>query len=168
MSRHARTPAGGFSMIEVLITMFLVAIAMLGSAALQAYSLKVNQGSQFRAQAVILGADLLERIEANNVAAIAGAYAGTLPLNGAGTDCAAMVCTPAQVAQHDLARLDEALARQLPEGAAVIAFSGAGPFTYTVQITWRERATRPTTAEAKTEAFAYTVSRTIYDRASTL
>ena len=136
----------GVSLLEVLITMFVMAIALLGSAQLQAYSLKVNQGSQFRAEAVILGTDLLERIEANNVAAIAGTYAATLPSGGSVASCASSGCTAAGMAAYDLNQIQQAMARQLPEATATVTFTAnsplAGQYTYTVQINWKERISR--------------------------
>lgn len=163
----------GFSLIEVLVTMFLIAIALLGSAQLQAYSIKVTQGGQFRGQAVILGTDLLERIEANNAGAIAGVYRASLPAAAeSAPDCSAGPCTAAQMAAYDLGRFQQALSRQLPEAGATVDFTGAGPYVYTVQVSWRERVFRPKSAksadESKTEAFWYTVSKTVYDRASVL
>lgn len=162
----------GFTLIEVLITMFIMAIALLGTAALQAYSLKVNQGGQFRGQAIFLGTDLLERIEANNSAAIKGQYAAVLPGKSQPPDCIAKACTASQMAAYDLGEFQEALERQLPDTSATITFAGAGPYTYTVQINWRERMSKATGTKtasgAQTETFSYTVSRTVYDVASSI
>lgn len=169
MDTRALNRESGFSMIEVLVTMFVMAVALLGTAALQVHSLKVTQGSQFRGQAVLLGMDLLERVEANNAAAIAGAYAVTLPLTQAAPDCVKATCTPAEMATYDLAQLDAELQRNLPESSASVTFAGTGPYTYTVQISWRERATRPASdGQDRTESFSYTVNRTVYDRSSAL
>ena len=38
----------GFSMIEVLVTLLIISLALLGTAGLQAYSMRLNQGGQFR------------------------------------------------------------------------------------------------------------------------
>ena len=62
----------GFTLLEVLITMFVIAVALLGTAGLQAYAMKISQTGQLRTEAVILGLDLLERIEANNPGAVGG------------------------------------------------------------------------------------------------
>ena len=59
----------GFTMIEVLVTLVIIALTLLGTAGLQSYAMKMNQGGQLRTQAVVLALDLLERIEANNAAA---------------------------------------------------------------------------------------------------
>ena len=48
----------GFSMIEVLVTLLIISLALLGTAGLQAYSMRLNQSGQFRTQAVFLVADL--------------------------------------------------------------------------------------------------------------
>lgn len=170
-SRHPARQAG-FTLLEGLITMLVIAFAMLGAAQLQAYSMKVNQGSQFRSQAVILGMDLLERVEANNEGAIAGAYAVTLPTAISSPGCDQNPCSAAQMATYDLYQFQQALSSQLPDTSATVTFSGAGPYTYTVRVSWRERAARAKGSKAAdasgTEAFSYTVSRTIYDKASAL
>jgi len=172
MSNKSTLANAGFTLIEVLITMFVIAIALLGTAALQAYSMKVNQGGQFRAQAVLLGGDLLERIEANNPAAIAGQYAAVLPNKAKASDCIADSCSANQMASYDLQEFQEALQQRLPDTSATITFAGAGPYTYTVQISWRERIFKGKSskiaADAQTEAFSYTVSRTIYDMAASI
>lgn len=184
LSRSARTPASqsGFTMLEVLVTLFVIAVALLGTAGLQSYAIKVNQGGQFRTQAVILGLDLLERIEANNEAAIAGAYAAAPLPNSAPVDCFGTACSPTNLATYDLVQFKSKLEEALPNGSATVAVAGAapGPWTYTLQINWEERITRTaqtatattgnTTvgAGAKTERFSYTVSRTIYNRSIVL
>lgn len=174
-SRHS-----GFTLLEVLVTLFVIAIALLGTAGLQTYAMKVHQGGQFRTQAVILGLDLLERIEANNDAAIVGAYVADPLPTSAPVDCFGSACSPADLATYDLVQVGDKLAASLPNGTATIDIAGAGPWTYTLQINWEERITRSartatttsgtTTvgATGETERFSYTVSRTIYNRSSVI
>jgi type IV pilus assembly protein PilV len=166
----------GFTMIEVLVTLIIISLTLLGSAGLQSYAMKMNQGGQLRTQAVVLGLDLLERIEANNTAAVAGQYAvTTLPASYI-TNCYVTSCSPAALATYDLYQFAQNLTAQLPSGTATITVSGAGPFTYTLQINWVERiakaessavttgGTTMVTGSGSTERFSYTVSRTVYDR----
>lgn len=166
----------GFTMLEVLLTLVIIAVALLGTAGLHSFAMKMNQGGQLRTQAVILGLDLLERIEANNESAVAGNYAvSTLPTS-ATVDCAAQPCTPADLATYDLNQFRQRLLAQLPNSSVTITRTGAGPFIYTVQVNWQERiakaagsATNPGTgstvaASGQTETFSYTVSKTIYDK----
>lgn len=170
-NRHA-----GFTLLEVLVTLFVISMALLGTAGLQAYALKFTQSGQLRTQAIILGIDLLERIEANNEAAIIGAYVANPLPTAIPVDCDAAACTTAQLATFDLVQFGTKLAAELPSGTATVAVAGAGPWTYTLQVSWVERIVRGSrTATAtggatdiagggQTENFSYTVSRTIYNR----
>lgn len=151
--------------------MFLITIALLGTAGMQAYGVKVTQGGQFRAQAVLLGSDFMERVEANNVAAVAGTggYVATLPTQTAAPDCVTNACTPADMAAYDLDQFQQNLARQLPAATATITRAGAGPFVYTLTVNWQERSFRSKSSaaasEAATESFSYTVTRTVFNKA---
>jgi type IV pilus assembly protein PilV len=159
----------GFSMLEVLVTLVLISLALLGTAAMQIYGVKVTQGGQFRAQAVLIGTDFMERLEANNVGALASAYVGSLPATSGGPECTTENCLPAQLARFDLEQLQLRLAEQLPNATASVTRTGGGPWVYTLTINWQERAYRAsgtTSASQQTvESFSYTLSRTIYDRA---
>ena len=138
--------------------------------------MKVTQSGQLRTQAVILGLDMLERIEANNPAAVAGNYVVNPLPTAVPADCFAVLCTPAELATYDLVQFGSRLGAVLPSGTATVtrAAAGANLWTYTIQVNWVERITRgSTTATAnagtvsgggETESFSYTVSRTIYDR----
>jgi type IV pilus assembly protein PilV len=167
---RSATPQCGFSLLEVLITIVVMGTALLGTAALQAYSIKVSQGGQFRTQAIILATDLIERLDANAIAAAAGAYEATLPSAAATGDCAANDCDAQQMAAYDLARFQERLQAALPEGAAKITRAGTGPWIYTVQVTWKERGYRQKSSTSSltgsTETFSYTVTRRINDPAT--
>ena len=64
----------GFTMLEILITLFLLTMWLLASAGVQSSSLQFNKAAQFRTQAVYLATELAERMQANKTAAIAGSY----------------------------------------------------------------------------------------------
>jgi type IV pilus assembly protein PilV len=68
---------GGFTLIEVLITLVIVAIGLLGLARLQMTSLNNQLEAYQRAQALFLLDEMANRIRVNSVAARAGAYADT-------------------------------------------------------------------------------------------
>ena len=157
-------------MLEVLITLVLISVALLGTAAMQIYGLKVTQGGQFRAQAVLLGTDFMERLEANNAGALASNYVFDLPGSLGTPECATTSCPPAQLAQYDLAHLQRSLAQELTNATATIERTGAGPWVYTLTITWQERSFKAQgTAradDAPVETFSYVVSRTVYNKAA--
>ncbi|MFZ3288159.1 MAG: type IV pilus modification protein PilV, partial [Telluria sp.] len=59
----------GFSLIEVLITMLIVSIGLLGIAGIIVTNLKHNQSSYARTQASLLVSDIVDRMRANRAAA---------------------------------------------------------------------------------------------------
>jgi type IV pilus assembly protein PilV len=55
----------GFSLIEVLVSIVVLSIGLLGVAALQVSGLRVGQSSFYRAQAAQLATDMADRLRAN-------------------------------------------------------------------------------------------------------
>jgi len=171
-------------MIEVLVTLLVISLALLGTAGLQAYSMRLNQGGQFRSLAVFLAADLAERMEANRTSAVAGGYvvASTLGADflagGAAisTACVTAACSPAALAAYDLSQWQSAVAATLPQSSWSVAQAMSGSqSTYTVTLNWVDRQTNATSAAADAnssfgsnaagtgEKFSYTSSRTFFN-----
>ena len=159
-------------MIEVLVTLLIIALALLGTAGLQAYSMRLNQGGQFRTQAVFLAADLAERMEANKLGAVAGRYAQA----AANVNCLNNPCSDTQLAQFDLFQWQTAIAATLPQSTASVVQTLAGnPTIYTITISWVDRLTDTTNAAFDAgsalgsdaagtgERFFYTATRTIFN-----
>jgi type IV pilus assembly protein PilV len=69
-----RTRQRGVGLIEVLIAVLVMAIGLLGVAALQAAALRNSQSSLERSQAVVLSYAILDAMRANVVEARAGRY----------------------------------------------------------------------------------------------
>jgi len=89
MTRLDRAGQSGFLMIEVLITMFILVLGLLGVVGLQARAQQAENESYQRSQALILLRDMADRLNANRNNA--AAYVTTTPL-GTGNDltvCAA-------------------------------------------------------------------------------
>jgi len=57
----------GFTLIEVLVAMLIVAVGILGVAGMQVVSLQQNRNALLRDQALQLGNDILDRMRANPV-----------------------------------------------------------------------------------------------------
>lgn len=55
----------GFSLIEVLVSIVVLSVGLLGAAALQVGGLRVGQSSFYRAQAAQFAADMADRLRAN-------------------------------------------------------------------------------------------------------
>jgi type IV pilus assembly protein PilV len=127
----------GFSMIEVLITLFIVAIGVLGMAGLQFVSLKNANSSASRYQATLLAQDLAERMRANKKAALAGNYVITaLKTDGTAPSCTS--CSPADFAARDIYEWSQLLLGALPGASAAVSFSAG---SYTIQLGWVEQQT---------------------------
>lgn len=52
-------------MVEVLVTMVVFSVGLLGVASLQVYGLKMNTNADIRTRATLLAGDIVERIRAN-------------------------------------------------------------------------------------------------------
>lgn len=119
----------GFSLMEVLIAMLVLAVGLLGVAALQANALKTNQSAYLRTQATFLAYDILDRMRANRAAALDGDY--NLAMNDAPPTGAS------SLAEEDLEDwIDNFVARLLPDGDASINCTNAGVCTVVIQ--WDE------------------------------
>lgn len=64
----------GVSMIELLVSLLIFTFGMLGLAGLQTRTLSFNQSSLFRSQATALTDDILDRMRADRLNALAGRW----------------------------------------------------------------------------------------------
>lgn len=166
MHRNLKTYASntaqhGFSMLEILITLVIIAIALLGTAGLQVYAMRVNQSGQFRTQAIFLASDIAERMEANKAAAVAGNYVQTLTSTTTvpAFDCTTTACNSANLASWDISQWGQAIAILLPQATWQITQTTAGnPSTYSIVIGWTDRSSDKT---SHGETFSYTATRTV-------
>ncbi len=111
-SIHIRRQSG-FTLIEILVSALVLGIGLVGVAALQGVSLKNNQSTFMRSQAATLAYDLADRMRANLTGANAGAYdPGTAAIDANCTTTTG--CSPANLARHDLAEWNAAIATLLP------------------------------------------------------
>jgi type IV pilus assembly protein PilV len=170
--RPARTPAcrpprrqAGFNLLEVLVSVLIVTVGLLGLAGVQVVAQRAEQESYQRAQAMILMSDILDRINANRKVAVCYAitdaptagtkYLGTPPTSGSGKydptgfSCPSMATNPTAVtrAALDVQLIDNMLlgAGESMGGGKVGAMIGAracigfdsASQSYTVAIAWQ-------------------------------
>ncbi|MEN6587565.1 MAG: type IV pilus modification protein PilV [Sulfuricella sp.] len=121
-SRHQR----GTTMLEVLITIVVIAFGLLGLAGLQAVSMKNNNHAYYRSVATMMAHDVTERMRANRTAALGGSYA---------TAIGVAAPTPADVASTDLSEWKKNIAASLPSGDAANSVNGT---VATITIQWVE------------------------------
>ena len=152
----------GFTLLEVLVTVVIFSVGMLGIAGLQMTGMKQAHNSHLRAVATTQVLDMADRMRANLEGVEAGNYDydQTQPNCPPATDCGSSPCTPAQLAEYDVCEWTAQTAAALPGGAARICLDDspapAGPTTnwagsatwgcsstgtiYAVKVQWSERA----------------------------
>lgn len=91
----------GFSLVEVLVSVVIMSVGILGIAGLQMQSLQQNRSSLFRADALLLGGDILDRMRANPLEDYAGLDFTDAPVSP--TNCVTSTCTAAQMRAYDTA-----------------------------------------------------------------
>ncbi|MCH8846255.1 MAG: type IV pilus modification protein PilV [Proteobacteria bacterium] len=69
---HKKYYLDGFTLLEVMVSLLVLSVGLLGLAALQATTLKANHGAYQRTQAIFLTYDMMDRLRANRTAALAG------------------------------------------------------------------------------------------------
>jgi type IV pilus assembly protein PilV len=136
MSRRC-SPAG-FTLVEVLVALVVMAVGLLGIAALYVEGLRAGRTSVYRTAAVTLASDMAERIRANPAAG--AAYAGTGP--GADNFCVNGVadCSAEALADDDWFRWLDDIEQRLPAGASGrIAIEDLGTLVeYDITVSWPE------------------------------
>jgi len=120
----------GFTMLEVLIAILVLAIGLLGLAALQSVSLKNGQSAYYRSIASQLAYDMSDRMRGNMTAV----YANNYNRSGITTDystavaaCATVAgCNAAELAQNDAYEWQQLVQTLLPGGEAIVCIDGDG------------------------------------------
>jgi type IV pilus assembly protein PilV len=130
----ARRAASGMTLVEVLVSLVVISVGLLGVAALQITSLRNSQASFLRTQATAMADDIIDRMRANRTVALSGQYnlalEETITLTGSSTQ-----------ADKDKADWKTALKKNLPKVGNADA---DGSITIvknlvTVTIQWGER-----------------------------
>lgn len=155
----------GTSLIEVLVALVVISIALLGGVALQLRALQLDQSSQWRDQAIVLAADLAERMEANKAAVtVDGAYTvpqtSVVPLSG---PACSTLCTAAEVAALDLYQWQVAVAGLLPQSTWAVRQTASGnPSTYEITLQWADGRGGPSVGKSTQVMSSYVATRTVY------
>lgn len=136
MNMNFTTPtprcSAGFSLIEVLITMVILAFGLLGIASMLLNGMSLNNASYLRSVATQQAYDMGDRIRANGAGAIAGNYnAITYP---PATSCGTCTnCSVANQAAYDGCVWNKENAAQLPFGRGAVTRAGAD---FIITVSW--------------------------------
>jgi len=155
---------GGFSLIEVLVSILVLSFGLLGVASMLGAGLSSIHTASVRTQAVVLATDIADRMRANRTTAVAPGpnnYEGIAPAENrcravhyGHQHAAPVVCTPQQIAADDKFDWLAQVAAVLPQGvgvvcidstpedgvAAIPACDGVGA-AYAVKVFWTEKPT---------------------------
>lgn len=107
----------GMSMLETLVTIAVIAIALLGIAGMQMEALRGSQRSDLAAIAMLRVQDLIERMRVNPVGVAADLYDSLdTSIPNLTVDCASSACTAPDLAVFDHNRWNTQNAQALPGG----------------------------------------------------
>ncbi|MBL4819036.1 MAG: type IV pilus modification protein PilV [Deltaproteobacteria bacterium] len=124
----------GFSLIEVLVTLLVVSVGLLGVVAMQLTALRNTHSAFIHSQATVYVSDMAERILANSVIAQAGQYnIGHGQQAPGSADCVAEACSATDLANYDVFEWQQVLSMNLPSGGGEISLAGT---TLTVTVRW--------------------------------
>lgn len=135
----------GTTLIEVMVTVVILAISLIGIAGLQVFGVRHNHSAYLRSQSTILAYDILDRMRANRtMSATTNAYLLNFGdfVPPAGTDCSddSQTCTPLEIAQYDMSQWATAVAGVMPLGEAQIQVQDLPDRRiYTISLKWRDR-----------------------------
>lgn len=166
---------GGFTLVEVLAALFVLAVGIVGASATQLAALRTRHHATLMSEGVRLAAGLADRMRANPVAMASAdsinpylqlrydAAIDDLPAPAAACYGAAD-CSPSQMAEFDLYETAEALRARFPSGRIVVcrdaalwdaaadalawgcAYSAGAPIV--VKLGWRGNQANPAQAAA--------------------
>jgi len=143
-------PAGGFTLIEVLVALLVLSIGLLGLAFLQGQGVKFNTDAYNRSQASLLAYDLMDRMRANRDAVGQDKYDASNQTKAttakerdctgnASCNCYAKVCNVSSMAQFDLNEWYALQAASLPQDANNLSTVTRNNTEVTVVMRWKER-----------------------------
>ncbi|MFK5893788.1 MAG: type IV pilus modification protein PilV [Pseudomonadota bacterium] len=169
LTKTKTNKSSGFTLIEVLVTVVILAIGLLGVANMQILGLTYNQNAYYRSQATQLADGIVEKMRMNPDGVAAGNYSGgtanedafalNFSLSGSGAssttsepplssdpDCVSNRCNSAQLATFDLINWQNDIMAALPK----YENTGGNPLTtatitiyngnrFTIRIIWGQK-----------------------------
>jgi type IV pilus assembly protein PilV len=142
--RRART--SGFSLLEVLISLVIMSVGLLGVAGLISTTLKGNDSAYMRTQATAQAYNIIDRMRANMDGVNSLDYVLPMPAAPSAATAVPAACTgfgagcsSATLAAYDIAQWEYELAKLLPQGRGSISTTiTPTATTYTVTVLWND------------------------------
>lgn len=140
-ARRGTTASAAFTLVEVLVVMIVLAVGLLGTAALLLDGLRASRLAIEQTRAADLAADLANRIHANPFAGSAYELAAGQVVSPPSASCAATNdCGSFDRAERDLYEWQQAAVDALPCAQTRVHVAPAAQSTanvYTIVIEWR-------------------------------
>jgi type IV pilus assembly protein PilV len=125
----------GFSLLEVLVSIFVLALGVIGVAAMQLTALRTAQQSELQTTALQLASEMADRMRSNdtqmkltdaanlfvNIDYVSADGEPTRPMRL----CYAANCSPAELAEFDIYEWKKRVREELPEGRAMVCRDAA-------------------------------------------
>jgi len=130
-----RVQARGFTLVEVLVALFVLAIGIVGAGATQLTAERTRRQSALVSEAAQVAASLAARMQVNPAIArlpdganpyLAFAYDASSGPPAAAVRCfGALTCTPAELAEFDLNEIRQAMHAHFPRGRIEVCRDGS-------------------------------------------
>jgi type IV pilus assembly protein PilV len=135
----------GFTLLEILIAIVILAIGILGMSGMQGTALYNNHSAQMRSKAMVLAHDMAERMRANRATALAAASNYKIDYTdfsseptAPSTNCDTETCTADEITAFDKYQWMDAVYNGLPLGKGSVAVN-TGQRLATITIKWEDR-----------------------------
>ncbi|WP_323847373.1 type IV pilus modification protein PilV [Microbulbifer magnicolonia] len=129
----------GATLIEILVTVLVLAVGLLGLGATQMVSLKNGNNANVTYFATLAAYDIAERMRINPLGVENGAYDATdVDGNQTPKSCVSGICSTLELAAMDLYEWGQTLSANLPEGKGTIAIDDGEA---TITVNWTEQHT---------------------------
>jgi type IV pilus assembly protein PilV len=164
----ART--AGFTIVEVLVSLVILSIGLLGIAKLVLYSAHSNDSAYLRSQATQLAYEILDNMRANPTAVAAGNYSTTLgaAASNPGFSCLNTNCPIASnLALYDIYVWKSRLAAgptggALPSGRGSVTLTSTNPLVATIVVQWDDSAAQSIFASAAPTNMSVTLETVLH------
>ncbi len=129
----------GFTLMEVMIAAFVLAVGMLGSTAMMLRGMQQADNTNYEAVAVQLAFNMAERMRSNIRGVADGAY-DSLNATTVNEDCTSSVCNSASVALYHAyiwgTELEDLLPNTNPTASVISSNPGTVDTTFRISVNW--------------------------------
>lgn len=166
-NRQCVRRAGGFSLMEVLVAVFVLALGVIGAAGMQLAAVRTTQQSRFQSNAIQIASEMADKMRANAsqmkladgdnpFLSVSYASASDTAPGAPDKQCYAVECADSELAAFDIYDLQKRVKSLLPSGRVVICRDSApwdvdtGAFNWTcdaddkgpvvIKLGWQEKA----------------------------